>query len=141
MITKPIVLVVAGMAAAILMSTPVFAAKAPLSDEVMDGVYGNSNDYTVSGDTNSTMSLSGGASANIQFAWYQWSDTHAADGSINKNANDQSGDASQVQQNLTAKANALMVGAASQNILSNSGGDVAGSQTIMSYAVFTGGGF
>jgi hypothetical protein len=141
MVTTPHALVVAGLAAAIFASTTVFAAKTPLSDEVMDGVYAGANNFTFNGNANSSMSLSGGANANIQFNWYQWSDTHAADGGINNNANNQSGDASHVQQNLTAKTNALMVGAVAQNILSNSGGDVAGSQTVMSYAVFNGGGF
>lgn len=141
MIKTPSTLVVASLAAAIFASTSVFAAKTPLSDEIMEGVYASSNNYTFNGNTSSSMSLSGNANANIQHAWYQWSDTHATDGSINKNANNQSGDTSRVQQNLTAKTNALMVGAVSQNVLSNGAGDIAGNQTVMSYAVFNGGGF
>ena len=140
MVAKPLALLVAGMVA-VLMSAPVFATKAPISDEVMDGVYGNSNAYTVGGDLASAVSLSSGANANVQYSEFQWTDTHAADGSNRKNANDQSGDASQVQQNLTSKANALVVGAVAQNVLSNSGGDIAGSQIGTSYAAFSTGGF
>jgi len=141
MTTKPMALVVAGMAVAILLSAPAFAAKMSLTDEQMDAVSGNANDYTFSGNSSSTVSLAGGASANIQFDWYQWTDVHAADASIKKGANDQSGFASQVQQNIGGKTNALIVGAAGQNVLNNTDGAVGGSQTNLSYAVFAGGGF
>lgn len=141
MITRPIALVAASMAAAILLSAPVFAAKTSLSDEAIDEVFGNANNFTFSSDSSATLSLAGGASANIQFDWYQWTDVHASDNSIRKGANDQSGFASQVQQNIGGKANALIVGAAGQNVLNNSGGSVAGNQTNMSYAAFAGGGF
>ena len=63
---KPIVLVVACMVAAILLSEPVFAAKSSLSDEAIDKVSGNGNDYTFNGNLNSTVSLASGASANSQ---------------------------------------------------------------------------
>ena len=141
MTTKPIVLVVAAMAVAILLSAPAFAAKASLSDEEIDAVSGNANNYTFSGDLSSTVSLAADANANIQFDWYQWTDVHVADDSNKKGANDQSGFASQVQQNIDGKANALIVGAAGQNVLNNSGGFVGGSQTNLSYAAFASGGF
>ncbi len=137
---KPIVLVVACMVAAILLSEPVFAAKSSLSDEAIDKVSGNGNDYTFNGNLNSTVSLASGASANSQFDTYQWSDDHATDQSRNKGANNQSGSASQVQQNISGQANALFVGSASQNVLISRGGYVGGSQNNMAYAVVAGGG-
>ena len=139
MITKSIALGVAGMAVAILLSAPVFAAKAPLSDEAIDKVYGGANDYTSNGDSNTTASLTAG-NANVQFNGYQWSDVHTGDQSRNLGANDQSGSASQVQQNVSGQANALFVGSASQNVLINREGPVAGSQSLMAYAAVVRGG-
>ena len=141
MTAKSNALVVAGMVVAMLITAPAFAAKASLSDDEIDAVSGNANDFAFSGDSSSTVSLAGGASANIQFDWYQWTDVHAADDSIKKGANDQSGFASQVQQNIGGKVNALIVGAASQNVLNNSGEFVGGSQINRSSAVFAAGGF
>jgi hypothetical protein len=142
---KPIALVVAGMAAATLLSAPVYAAKVSLSDAAIDAVSGKLNTYTFSSDSSATVSLASDASANIQFDWYQWTDLHTADSSTNKGANDQSGSASLVQQNISGQANALIWGSAGQNVLVNSEGTpaagVTGSQTNMSYGVFAGGGF
>lgn len=142
---KPIALVVAGMAAATLLSSPVFAAKVSLTDKAIDEVAGKANDYTFSSDSNATVSLSSDASANIQFDWYQWTDLHTADASTNKGANDQSGSASQVQQNISGQANALIWGSAGQNVLVNTEGTggvgVGNDQSNMSYGVFAGGGF
>lgn len=138
---KPFVLVMAGMAAAILLSTPVFAAKASLSDEAIDEVSGTANDFAFSGNSSTTASLASGASANIQFNGYQWSDEHTTDQSQNKGANNQSGSASQVQQNISGHANALVVGSVSQNVLINIGGSVEGSQNAVAYAAVVGGGF
>ena len=92
---KPIVLVVVYMAAVILLSEPVFAAKASLSDEAIDDVSGNANDSAFNGNLSATVSLAGGTSANSQFDSYQWSDEHTTDQSQNKGANNQSGSASQ----------------------------------------------
>ena len=139
---KPIALVVAGMAAATLLTAPVFAAKTSLSDVSLDGVVAKGNSYHFSSDSSAVVSLSSDASANIQFDWYQWSDSHSGDTSTNKGANDQSGSHSQVQQSLTGDANALIWGSAGQNVLINtSGSNVGGSQTNMSYGVFAAGGF
>jgi len=142
---KPIAFVVAGMAAATLLSAPVYAAMVSLSDAAMDKVSGKGqNDYTFSSDSTALVSLSGDASANIQFDWYQWSDNHSGDLSTNKGANDQSGSSSVVQQNIAGQANALIWGSAGQNYLLNAeggNGGVAGSQTNMSYGVFAAGGF
>ena len=142
---KPIALVVAGMAAATLLSAPVFAAKTSLSDTEMDQVAGKANSYTFSSDSSTIATLASDASANIQFDWYQWTDDHAADVSTNKGANDQSGTSSLVQQNITASANALIWGSAGQNVLTNGEGTpgvgVGNDQVNMSYGVFAGGGF
>ena len=142
---KPIALVVAGMAAATLLSAPVFAAKTSLSDSEMDKVAGKDNTYTFSSDSTAVVSLASDASANIQFDWYQWADLHSADTSTNKGANDQSGSSSQVQQNIAGQANALIWGSAGQNVLTNTegsgGAGVGNDQTNMSYGVFAGGGF
>jgi len=144
---KPIALAVAGMAAASLLSAPVFAAKVSLGDQALDAVAGKSNAYTFSSDNSATVSLASDASANIQFDWYQWEDVHSSDTSTNKGANDQSGSSSQVQQSIGGEANALIWGSAGQNVLNNvgssgtAGSGVASSQVNMSYGVFAGGGF
>jgi hypothetical protein len=142
---KPIALVVAGMAAATLLSAPVYAGTTALSDAALDAVSGKLNTYTFASDSSATVSLASDASANIQFDWYQWTDLHTGDSSTNKGANDQSGSASLVQQNISGQANALIWGSAGQNVLVNSEGTpgvgVVGSQTNMSYGVFAGGGF
>jgi hypothetical protein len=142
---KPIALAVAGMAAAGLLSAPVFAAKVSLGDKALDAVSGK-NAYNFSSSNTATVSLASDASANIQFDWYQWEDNHSGDASYNKGANDQSGSASQVQQNIQGEANALIWGSAGQNVLNNVGSigsaqGVASSQVNMSYGVFAGGGF
>jgi hypothetical protein len=142
---KPIALAVAGMAAATLLSAPVFAAKVSLSDEAIDAVAGKDNTYAFASDNTAVVSLAADASANIQFDWYQWQDYHTGDGSTNKGANDQSGSASQVQQSVQGSANALIWGSAGQNVLTNregsGGAGIASSQVNMSYGVFAGGGF
>jgi hypothetical protein len=141
MLMKPVVLVAAGVAAAVLLSAPVFAAKTPLSDEAMAEVSGHANDYTFNGNSNTTVSLAGGAGANVQFVGYQWSDNHASDQSQDKGANNQSGSASQVQQHVGGQANALFVGSVNQNVLINSEGSTSGNQNVTAYAVVAHGGF
>ena len=141
MVIKPIAVVVAGMAVALLLSEPVFAARALLSDEAIDEVAGAGNDYTFSGNSSATVSLAGGANGNIQLEGYQWSDDHSNDQSQSKGGNNQSGSASQVQQNISGHANALFVGSVSQNVLISSGGAVGGSQNNTAYAVVASGGF
>jgi hypothetical protein len=114
-----------------------------LSDVELSGVSGKgTNTYNFQSDSTALVSLSSDASANIQFDWYQWTDSHSQDNSTNKGANDQSGSASMVQQNIGGQANALIWGSAGQNVLTNTGSsNVAGSQTNMSYGVFAAGGF
>ena len=125
----------------IIPSLPTFAAKEPLNDEYMDDVYGNSNDFILSGNTSMTISLSGDTNSNIQIGKFQWSDKHVADQSLNKNANDQSGSDSQVQKDFNGQANALFVGSVSQSVLLNNGGNVNGSQKVSSIAVGSSSGF
>jgi len=141
MFKKPIVLAVAGMATAILISAPVFAAKTLLSDDAIATISGNSNNLTVSGNSTETVSLAGNGNANIQFNWYQWSDNHTNDQSQNKGGNNVSGSASQVQQNVSGHANALVVGSVSQNVLISNGGSGGDNQNIIAYAVVVDGGF
>ncbi len=115
---KPIALLVAGMAAATLLSAPAFAAKVVLSDEALDGVYGAANSSIVYGTSDSTVSGTN-ANGNIQIGSFQWDDNHSADSSFNKGANSQSGNLSQVQQNASTIANALAWGAVAQSITTN----------------------
>ena len=141
MITKPIAIVTAGMIAAILLSYPVFAAKTALSDEAIAVISGNANDYTISGNSSASVSMTGSANANIQIDKYQWSDNHTNDQSQNKGGNNVSGSASQVQQNVSGHANALVVGSVSQNVLISNGGSGGDNQNIIAYAVVVDGGF
>jgi len=137
---KPIALVAAGMAAAtLLLSAPAFAAKVVLSDAALDSVFGAANNVFVGGADNSTVSATN-ANGNIQIGSYQWDDNHSADSSVNKGANVQSGDFSQVQQNATAVANALAWGTVSQSVITNSA-DVGHDQKSESWAVMYIGGF
>jgi len=137
---KPIAFVVAGMAAATLLSAPVYAAKVSLSDAAVDKISGKSNDYTFGSDSTAVIELGADASANIQFDWYQWSDLHIGDASTNKGANDQSGASSAVQQTVNNTVNSLIWGSAGQNYLNNSG-SIGADQANMSYGVFAAGGF
>jgi hypothetical protein len=141
MIIKSIVVAMAGIAVSILLSEPVIAARAILSDEAIDEVAGAGNDYTFSGNSSATVSLAGGASGNVQIDGYQWSDDHSTDQSQNKGGNNQSGFDSQVQQNISGHANALFMGSVSQNVLISSGGAVGGSQNNTAYSVVASGGF
>ena len=136
---KPIALVAAGMAAATLMSAPVFAAKVALNDDALDLVYGAANSSIIYGTSNSTVSATN-ANGNIQIGSYQWDDDHSADSSANKGANIQSGDLSQVQQNASTVANALAWGTVSQSVTTNNA-DIGHDQKSESWAVMYIGGF
>lgn len=136
---KPIALVVAGMAAATLLSPPVFAAKVALSDEALDTVFGAANTSLVGGVDNTTVSATN-ANGNIQVASYQWDDDHSSDSSSNKGANVQSGDYSQVQQNASVVANALAWGTVAQSVTINSA-DIGHDQKTEAWAVMFIGGF
>jgi hypothetical protein len=136
---KPIAMLAAGLAAASLLSAPVFAAKVALSDADLDRVFGEANSTIVYGTDNTTVSGTN-ANGNIQIGSYQWDDNHSADSSFNKGANNQSGNLSQVQQNASSLANALAWGAISQSVTTNSA-DIGGDQRTESWAVMYIGGF
>lgn len=147
---KSTVVLCSGMAAAgLLASAMAAAAPQAISDSKLGQITGKSNSYTF-GSTSSTtatsISQANDDSANIQFGWYQWSDTHQGDQSLHKGANDQSGSSSLVQSNITGTVNSLVWGSIGQNTLVNGGtagtaGSIGGSQTNMAYGVFAGGGF
>lgn len=129
-------------AAACLLATPAFAAKTSLGDGDLNKVTGKDNTYTFGSTATSTVSNSSDTSANIAFGWYQWTDDHSADKSLDKGANDQSGSASAVQQSVTATVNSLAWGAIGQNNLVNGATvTLTGPETNMAYGVFAGGGF
>jgi hypothetical protein len=136
---KPSALLMAGMAAATLLSAPVYAEKIVLGDAALDAVYGEANSSIIYGNSNSTVSATN-ANGNIQLGSFQWDDNHSADSSTNKGANNQSADFSQVQQNVTATTNALAWGSVAQSVTINSA-DVHGDQKTESYAVMFIGGF
>lgn len=142
---SPLALIIAGMAAATVLSAPVFADTVALSDDAMDAIAGKANTYTFTSDQNATLAVGDDGSANIQFDWYQWTDDHSTDGSLDKGANNQSGASSNVQSTITTTANGIIWGALAQNTLVNDEGTgglgVAGTQSNMSYGVFANGGF
>lgn len=141
MSTKPIALLAAVLTTATLASPPVLAAKAMLTDEAIAEISGAANNITFNGNFDSSASLTGGANGNIQISGYQWADEHTNDQSQYKGSNNQSGAYSQVQQNINGEANALFVGAVSQNVLISSGETIGGSQNVTGYAVVARGGF
>lgn len=136
---KPSALLMAGIAAATLMSAPVYAAKVVVSDDTLDSIYGEANSTIVYGDSNSTVSATN-ANGNIQVNSFQWDDNHAADQSVNKGANNQAGDLSQVQQNVSAMANVLGWGTVAQSVTNNTA-DIGNDQTSEAWAVMFIGGF
>ena len=136
---KPIALAAAFMVVVTLLSSPAYAEKIVVSDATLDTIMGEANSLTVDGS--STSSVTGvNANGNIQIGHYQWSDDHSADTSLNKGANVQSGNGSQVQQNASSVANALAWGAVSQSVTTNTA-DIGGSQVTQSWAVMYIGGF
>ena len=136
---KSIASLVAGLAAATLLSAPVYAAKVALDDEDLDAVSGMDNSAFVGGSSYSSVSATN-ANGNIQVGFFQWDDNHSADTSTNKGANVQSGDFSQVQQNATAMTNALAWGAVAQAVTNNAA-TIGGNQRVESWAVLFIGGF
>jgi len=136
---KPVVLLVAGMAAATVLAAPVNAAKVVVSDEALDAIYGEANTSIIYGNSDSTVSATN-ANGNIQIGSFQWDDNHSGDISSNKGANNQSGDFSQVQQNVSATTNALAWGSVAQSVTINNA-DVHGDQKSEAWAVMFIGGF
>jgi hypothetical protein len=138
-------IIIAGLAAGTLLSAPVFADTVALSDTAMDAIAGKANTYTFSSDQSATLAAGSDASANIQFDWYQWTDDHSTDGSLDKGANNQSGASSNVQSTITTTANGIVWGALAQNTVVNTEGTpnagIGGTQSNMAYGVFANGGF
>jgi len=132
-------LLMAGMAAATLFSAPVYAQKVVASDEVLDAVFGEANSSIIYGNSNSIVSATN-ANGNIQVGSFQWDDNHSGDSSSNTGANKQSGDFSQVQQNVSATTNAWAWGSIAQSVTINNA-DVHGDQKTEAYAVMFIGGF
>jgi hypothetical protein len=122
------------------MALPVYAGTTALTDEALDAVSGKDNSSTVGG--NDTTSIIGATTVNgnIQVGYYQWTDDHNSDSSVNKGGNLQSGDSSQVQQNGTAIANTLAWGAVSQAVTNNTAA-IGSSQAVESWATMYIGGF
>jgi len=111
---------------ALLVTVPVWAEMAAVSDSDLGNIVGKDN-FLANG------------SANIQIDGYSWTDNHAGDLSDHKGANDQSGSTSNVQASVGGQANVINWGAAAQNALTAD--TVGGTQENMSYGVFAGGGF
>lgn len=133
-------LLFAGMAAASLLTAAVHAAPAVIGDAEMDAIAGKANTAGSSTATiGLTASVSGDNSANVQFGFYQWSDTHQADASTAKGGNRTDGSASNVQANAITENNAFYWGGLGQNNL-NVASDLAGGSN-MGYGTFANGGF
>jgi len=126
-------------AAALLVASPVFAATT-VGDEALDSVAGKANTFTSSVINTVAQSQNNDASSSIQVGYEQWFDTHNADVSDHKGANDISGATSNVQASVVESGNVLVWGSAGQNTINNTG-DIGGSQTNMAYGVFAAGGF
>jgi len=108
--------------AAFLVSAPLHAASVAISDEDLAGVSGKYAEAlgetgTAAGIAQGADCLTGGCvtleegDGNSQTGSYDWTDTHAADASQHKGANDISGANSAVQQNVVAADNAISWGA------------------------------
>jgi hypothetical protein len=119
---------------------PVYAGTTALTDEALDAVSGKGDNLSTVGGVDSTTISGSTLNGNVQVGYYQWTDDHSGDGSTNKGGNDQSGSASQVQQNGTATANTLAWGAVSQSITTNAA-DVGNDQAMESWATMYIGGF
>lgn len=144
----PIALMFAGAATTVaLLSAPVLAAPTAVSDSDLDGIQGKSTGDNVfqtgstAGTSTSTASLGGDNSANVQFVWYQWTDSHNADNSDHKGANDAKGDSSVVQQAVSGQVNAYFWGGLGQNAQVNNSSNISGGQENMGYGTFANGGF
>jgi hypothetical protein len=129
---------------ALLVAMPAKAEMTAVGDSDLAGISGkagSANDYTFSSASTTNQANTGGSSSNIEFGWFQWNDDHAKDVSNHKGANDQSGAASQVQQNVTELQNGINWGAwGSLSYLSTS---ETSSSTVaqMAYAIMGVGGF
>ena len=118
--------------AAFLIAAPVHAASVAVSDEDLAGISGKEAEAIGAAGVGSAISTGSGVYVdegfgNSMIASYDWTDTHAADASDHKGANDISGSDSVVQQNVVATDNTITWGAASL------GGGVTGSPASDSF--------
>ena len=141
MFTKPIPLVMASMAMALLLSTSAFSAGIPLGDEAIAGISGSANDTSFSDNPGANVSLTDNSNSNGSPVSNIWSNDLTTNQSQNFIASNQSGAASQVQQNINGLNNALTVGSISQNAVVNSGGTIGAGVNVIGYAVVTRGNF
>ena len=105
----------AGLAAVgALLSMPVYAAglKA-LDDSALSEVTGKAN-VSSFGATDTLTIHNDNTNGSVSIGYYQWEDVHTSDTSNNKAANDQSGNLSVVQQNVSGELNTLLWGAGAQ---------------------------
>jgi hypothetical protein len=135
--------ILGGMAMlALLLAVPVRSEMVTVSDSDLSGITGKSvNSLSFSGTANTSIEATGDNSANIQTGWFQWNDRHDADTSVNKGGNNQSGDNSAVQQNVTADSNVINWGAAATLTWVTGSGGATGTIAQMPYAVMGVGGF
>ena len=133
-------LLFSGMAAASLLTAAVTATAAPtvVSDAALDQIAGKANTTSSSALAIDVEFTGSDASANVQWAYYQWYDKHITDGSQVKGGNRFDGTSSAVQASVVEANNAIFWGGLGQNSLTTnamSGG------SNMAYGTFAGGGF
>jgi hypothetical protein len=135
-------LLFSGMAATALLTAAVtatsYAAPVAMSDNALDQITGKANTTTASQLDISVAFTGSDASANVQWAYYQWYDVHSNDNSGVKGGNRFDGASSAVQASVSELNNAIFWGGLGQNAL-NTG--TLGSGANMSYGTFAGGGF
>lgn len=134
-------LIFAGMAAASLLTAAVHAAPAVIGDSDLEAISGKANNTAGSSSATIglTVSVKSDNSANIQFGFYQWTDSHTQDVSNVKGGNRADGNSSSVQSNVVGENNAFYWGGLGQNNL-DVASDLAGGSN-MGYGTFGNGGF
>jgi hypothetical protein len=137
---KRVILLLGGITVLALMASQVWAGMSPVADSELAGISGKAdNNFILSGTINQTLTVDN--SANVEVGVEQWNDDHAADTSNHKGANDQRGDNSQVQNNVTADTNIINWGAAAALNWVDTSETSSDVIAQMPYAVFANGGF
>lgn len=126
-------------ACAVLSTVPAYADKHTIGDKALDHITGKANSTTISGSNSLTMGMTADHGS-VQVGYYQWDDSHQSDASNHKGANDQSGNHSMVQENVTAILNSLAWGGPAQLSTVNAA-SVAGNQNNTSWWIMYLGGF
>jgi len=114
-----------------LLALPVHAGMTGMTDSDLAGISGKANSVTMSSTSTLAQDLTA-ANGVIHVGYLQWNDTHAADASDHKGANDQSGSASTVQATVTGEVNVIQWGALANTV--SSVGDISGATSIDSEA-------